>query len=77
MNYIFLIMRQSNIQKMQQVSIYQNLLEKVDLASLKSEIDKLDIGKLEITPVDLNKLLILPIPVIQLKKLTLTKKCGD
>ena len=49
---------------MQQVSIYQNLLEKVDLASFKSKIDKLDIGKLEITPFDLNKLLILPIPVI-------------
>ena len=26
-----------------------------DLASLKSEIDKLDIGKLETTPVDLSK----------------------
>ena len=29
--------------------------KKVDLASLKSEIDKLDIGKLETTPVDLSK----------------------
>ena len=28
--------------------------KKVDLASLKSEIDKLDIGKLETTPVDLS-----------------------
>ena len=28
----------------------------VDLARLKSEIDKLDIGKLETTPVDLSKL---------------------
>ena len=30
--------------------------KKVDLASLKSEIDKLDIGKLETTSVDLSKL---------------------
>ena len=30
--------------------------EKVDLASLKSEIDKLDIDKLETTPVNLRKL---------------------
>ena len=30
--------------------------KKVDLASLKPEIDKLDIGKLETTPVDLSKL---------------------
>ena len=28
----------------------------IDLASLQSEIDKLDIGKLEATPVDLRKL---------------------
>ena len=30
--------------------------KKVDLASLKLEIDKLDIGKVETTPVDLSKL---------------------
>ena len=30
--------------------------KKFDLASLKSEIDKLDIGKLETTPVDLSTL---------------------
>ena len=30
--------------------------EKVDLASLKLEIDKLDIDKLETTPVDLSEL---------------------
>ena len=30
--------------------------KKVDLASLQSEIDKLDIGKLETTPADLKKL---------------------
>ena len=31
------------------------LAKKVDLAGLKSAIDKLDIGKLETTPVDLSK----------------------
>ena len=30
--------------------------KKDDLASLKTEIDKLDIGKLETTPVDFSKL---------------------
>ena len=30
--------------------------KKVDLARLKLEIDKLDIGKVETTPVDLSKL---------------------
>ena len=30
--------------------------KKVDLVSLKSEIDKLDIGKLETTPIDLSRL---------------------
>ena len=33
-----------------------NFAKKVDLARLKSKIDKLDIGKLETTPVDLSKL---------------------
>ena len=33
-----------------------NFAKKVNTASLKSEIDKLDIGKLESTPVDLSKL---------------------
>ena len=33
-----------------------NFAKKVHIASLKSEIDKLDIGKLESTPVDLSKL---------------------
>ena len=32
------------------------LAKKVDLAGLKSEIDKLDIDKLETTPIDLDKL---------------------
>ena len=36
--------------------IYQYFAKKSDLAGLKSEIDKLDIGKLETTPVNLNKL---------------------
>ena len=36
--------------------IQGNFLKKVVLASLKSEIDKSNIGKLEITPVDLRKL---------------------
>ena len=35
----------------QQVSIHRNLL-KVNLASLKSELNKLDIDKLETPPVD-------------------------
>ena len=35
------------MQKMQQVLIHQNLLKKVDLTSLKSEVDKLDIDKSE------------------------------
>ena len=38
------------------MSIHQNLLKKADLASLKSEIDKLDIDELETIPVDLSKL---------------------
>ena len=42
--------------KTQQVSIHQNLLKKADLASLKSENDKLDIDELETIPVDLSKL---------------------
>ena len=36
--------------------IHQNLLEKVDLANWKSEIDKLHLGNLETTPVNLSKL---------------------
>lgn len=34
----------------------QNLQKKVELASLKSEIDKIDVDKLETIPTDLNKL---------------------
>ena len=33
-----------------------NFVKKTNLTSLKSEIDKLDIGKLETYPVDLSKL---------------------
>ena len=36
--------------------IYQNVLKKVDLASLKSEADKLDIDKLEKVPTGLYSL---------------------
>ena len=32
---------------MKQVLIHQNLIKKVDLASLKSNVDKLDIDKLK------------------------------
>ena len=39
---------------MQQVLIHQNLLKKVDLASLKSEVDKLDIDKFEKVATGLN-----------------------
>ena len=41
---------------MQQVWKYENLLKKVDLASLKSEVDKLGIDKLEKVPTGLNSL---------------------
>ena len=36
--------------------LHQILVKKDDLASLKLEIDKLDIAELETTPVDLSKL---------------------
>ena len=49
-------MQQKQILKMQQVLIQQNLLNKVDLTSLKSEIAKSDIDKVETTPVHLSKL---------------------
>ena len=42
--------------KGQQLLIHQNLQKKVDLASFKSHVDKLDNGKLETTPADLSKL---------------------
>ena len=41
---------------MQQVLIHQNLLKKVNLANLKSDVDKLDINKLVPVPIDLSKL---------------------
>ena len=43
------------VEKMQQELIHRNFSKMVDLTSLKSEIDKLDIGKLNATPVDLKK----------------------
>ena len=36
--------------------IHQNWLEKVDLASLKHNVDKLDIGKLKNVPTNLSNL---------------------
>ena len=42
--------------RIEEALIHRNLLKKVDLASLNSEIDKLDISQLETTPVDLSKL---------------------
>ena len=39
---------------MQQVLIHRNLLRKVDLATLKSNVDKLDIDKLENVPTNLS-----------------------
>ena len=41
---------------MQQLLIHQNLLKKVDLASFKSNVDKLDIDKLKNAPTNLNNL---------------------
>ena len=41
---------------MQQVLIHQNLLKNVDVASLKSDVDKLDIDKLKNVPNDLSNL---------------------
>ena len=41
---------------MQQVFIHQNLLKKTDLASLKSNVDKLDIDKLKNVPSNSNNL---------------------
>ena len=49
-------MQQKQILKIQQVLMHQNLLKKVDLASLKSKVDDLDIDKLEEIPTDLNSL---------------------
>ena len=41
---------------MQQVLIHQNLLKKVDLTSLKSNLDQLDIDKLKNVPSNVNNL---------------------
>ena len=41
---------------MKQVLIHQKFAKKTDLASLKSDIDELDIDELETTPADLSKL---------------------
>ena len=50
------IMRQKNIYKSVTDADTSKLSEKVDLADLKSKIDKLDIDELETTLVDLIKL---------------------
>ena len=50
-------MQQNLNWKTEQVSIHLNLLYiEVDLATLKSDIDKLDIDELETTPADLSNL---------------------
>ena len=41
---------------MQQVLIHQNLIKKVDLVYLKSNVDKLDIDKLQNVPTNLSNL---------------------
>ena len=56
LNQIRLIIQQKLTQKKQLVLMQQNLQNKVELASLKSEIDKIDVDKLETVPTDLNKL---------------------
>ena len=47
-------MQQNLIEKMQQVLILRNLLKKDELASLKSKVDKLHIGKLKTTSAHLS-----------------------
>ena len=42
---------------MKQVLIHQNLLKKVDLVILKSNVDKLDIDKLKFVPNNLSDLI--------------------
>ena len=42
---------------MKQVLIHQNLLKKVDLVILKSNVDKLDIDKLKFVPTNLSDLI--------------------
>ena len=41
---------------MQQVLIHHLLLKKTDLASLKSNVDKIDVDKLKTVPIDFIKL---------------------
>ena len=49
-------MQQNLIKKLQQVLIHKHLQKKVDLVSLKSEVDKLDINKLKTLPTRFNNL---------------------
>ena len=71
---------------MQQALIHQNLLKKIDLASLKSNVDKLVIGQLKNVPTNLNNLKskvdkldvdkLVPAPVGLSKLQSLTKYCN-
>ena len=47
-------MEQKQIEKIQQVLIHRILLKKTDLADLKSDLYKLDIGKLKNAPSNLS-----------------------
>ena len=50
------IIQQNQILKMQQVLIHPVLPKKIDLANLKSDVDKLDIDKLKNVPSNLSNL---------------------
>ena len=50
------MMQQKQIEKMKQVLTHQKFAKKVDLGSLKSDVDKLGIDKLKTLPSNLNNL---------------------
>lgn len=57
MNDIYLIMQQNLKWKKQQLLIRKKkVAKKVDLYSLKSKVDKLDVHRLETVPANLNKI---------------------
>ena len=70
-------MQQNLNWKTEQVSIHLNLLYiEVDLATLKSDIDKLDIDELETTPADLSNLsYVLKMILKNVKRLCGEKDC--
>ena len=68
-----LIMQQNQIQKNGTDIDTSKIGKKIDLASLQSEIDKLDIKKLKITPVDLSKVS----NVVKMKLLILYTVCDE